>query len=131
MDGINVFGQILEVCSAKPLTGYYRDGCCNTGKEDFGTHTVCALMTTEFLDFSKSQGNDLITPLPDYNFPGLKPGDRWCLCARRWQEAYRAGCAPKVFLEATNEATLKIIPLATLLQFALKVTIPPPSDKGV
>lgn len=121
MDGINVFGQKLQICSSKPLTGFYRNGCCDTGKEDLGTHTVCALMTSEFLEFSRARGNDLITPIVQYDFPGLKPGDKWCLCARRWLEAYQAGFAPQVYLEATNEATLKIIPLEILIQFAFKI----------
>lgn len=121
MDGINVFGQKLQICSSKPLTGFYRNGCCDTGKEDLGTHTVCALMTSEFLEFSRARGNDLITPIVQCDFPGLKPGDKWCLCARRWLEAYQAGFAPQVYLEATNEATLKIIPLEILIQFAFKI----------
>ncbi len=90
----NVPGEPLEICSMKPVTGFYRDGCCNTGKEDVGSHTVCAVMTAAFLDFSKSCGNDLSTPVPAVGFPGLKPGDRWCLCAPRWQEAFEAGHAP-------------------------------------
>ena len=85
----NVLGEPLEACSIKPMTGFYRDGCCNTGREDIGSHTVCAVMTSAFLEFSKSRGNDLSTPMPDFGFPGLKPGDRWCLCAPRWQEALR------------------------------------------
>jgi uncharacterized protein (DUF2237 family) len=120
MDAMNVFGLELQPCGTDPMTGFYRNGCCETGKEDLGTHTVCAVMAQEFLDFSKSRGNDLITAIPAYDFPGLKPGDRWCLCARRWLEAYHAGFAPQVCLEATNEASLKIIPLDTLIQFALK-----------
>jgi uncharacterized protein (DUF2237 family) len=84
----NVLGEPLEICSFKPMTGFYRDGCCNTGQEDIGSHTVCAVMTAEFLAFSKSRGNDLSTPVPEFGFPGLKPGDRWCLCAPRWQEAF-------------------------------------------
>jgi uncharacterized protein len=84
----NVFGEPLEICSIKPMTGFYRDGCCNTGREDVGSHTICAVMTAAFLDFSKSCGNDLSTPVPEFGFPGLKPGDRWCLCAPRWQEAF-------------------------------------------
>ncbi|MHA7131430.1 DUF2237 family protein [Algoriphagus namhaensis] len=116
----NVFGQELMTCSLSPLTGYYRNGCCETGADDLGTHTVCAQVTEEFLAFSKSRGNDLTTPIPAYNFPGLKPGDFWCLCALRWKEAYEAGFAPKVKLEATNEATLRIIPLEVLLKHSLK-----------
>jgi uncharacterized protein (DUF2237 family) len=120
MNAMNVFGLELQPCGTDPMTGFYRNGCCETGKEDLGTHTVCAVMTKEFLDFSKSRGNDLSTAIPLYDFPGLKPGDRWCLCARRWLEAYHGGFAPQVCLEATNEASLKIIPLDILIQFALK-----------
>lgn len=120
MELLNVFGEKLINCSTNPMTGFYRDGCCKTGDEDLGTHTVCALITREFLVFSKSRGNDLMTPIPDYDFQGLKEGDHWCLCALRWMEAYHAGIAPNIKLEATNEATLKIIPLALLVQFAEK-----------
>ena len=95
---LNVFGAPLEVCCKKPMTGFYRDGYCNTGPMDTGTHTVCAHMTEEFLAFSARAGNDLSTPRPEYDFPGLQPGDGWCLCARRWQEAEMAGCAPNVWL---------------------------------
>lgn len=102
------------------MTGYYRTGCCETGPDDLGTHTVCAVMTQDFLNFSKSKGNDLITPIPAYGFPGLKAGDRWCLCALRWLEAYNAGFAPLVRLESTNEKTLKIIPLKYLIEKAYK-----------
>lgn len=118
----NVFGLPLEECSNNPLTGFYRDGCCNTGKDDPGIHTVCVEVTREFLEFSASRGNDLSTPLPQYNFPGLKEGDRWCLCAARWKEAFDAGMAPKVVLEATNEKTLEIVSLEELLPFAIKST---------
>ena len=97
----NVLGEPLEICSIQPMTGFYRDGCCNTGREDVGSHTICALMTSAFLDFSKSHGNDLSTPMPDLGFPGLNPGDRWCLCAPRWQEAFEANQAPRVVLRAT------------------------------
>lgn len=117
----NVFGEELITCSTSPMTGFYRDGCCDTGPEDSGTHTVCAVMTTEFLLFSKIKGNDLITPRPEYLFPGLNSGDKWCLCAFRWLEAYRANCAPPVFLEATNEETLKIIPFDILIAKAFKI----------
>jgi hypothetical protein len=119
MDGVNVFGQKISLCSKDPLTGYYRTGCCETGPDDLGTHTVCAVMTAEFLDFSKSRGNDLMTPIPAYGFPGLKPGDQWCLCARRWLEAYESKVAPSVILEATNEKTLEIIPLETLITYSV------------
>src|ERR1700733_15958168 len=94
----NVLGEPLEICSYKQMTGFYRDGCCNTGKEDVGSHTVCVIMTEEFLRFSKSRGNDLSTPMPEYGFPGLQPGDRWCLCAPRWHEAFEANQAPRVVL---------------------------------
>lgn len=120
MTQLNVFGEPLKVCSFKPLTGYFRDGCCNTDETDVGSHTVCAVVTEEFLLFSLQQGNDLITPNPLYNFQGLKPGDRWCLCACRWLEAYHAGKAPMVDLEATNEKCLEIIPMEILLRFAIR-----------
>jgi uncharacterized protein len=116
----NVFGEPLKTCSQQPLTGFYRDGCCNTGPQDHGRHLVCAVMTAEFLAFSKSRGNDLSTPQPQFNFPGLKPGDKWCLCALRWKEAYEAGMAPQVDLEATNEKVLEITEMEMLLEFALK-----------
>jgi uncharacterized protein len=114
----NVFGEELMICSSEPLTGYYRNGCCETGVDDLGTHTVCAVMTEEFLRFSYNRGNDLITPRPEWSFPGLKAGDKWCLCASRWMEAYRAGCAPKVILEACNEKTLQYISLKELVVFS-------------
>lgn len=114
----NVLGGPLKSCSTEPVTGFYRDGCCRTGREDLGVHTVCAEMTEEFLAFSLSRGNDLITPMPDYRFPGLKVGDRWCLCAGRWFEAYEAGVAPPVVLAATHEATLDFIPREALLEHA-------------
>lgn len=103
----NILGTDLEPCSQDPLTGYYRDGCCRTGPNDYGVHTVCAVMTDEFLAFSKSRGNDLSTPRPEWNFPGLKAGDRWCLCAPRWQEAYEAGAAPAIVAEATHIQSLE------------------------
>jgi uncharacterized protein (DUF2237 family) len=115
----NVFGERLIPCSTSPMTGYFRDGCCETGEDDFGTHTVCAVMTDEFLSFSRGMGNDLITPIPALQFPGLKAGDRWCLCASRWLEAYHAGVAPKVVLEATHEKTLNYLPLEELVKFAV------------
>ena len=102
----NVLGDRLDVCSMKPKTGFFRDGCCNTGREDAGSHTVCAVMTAAFLEFSKSCGNDLSAPMPEFGFPGLRPGDRWCLCAPRWREALEAGCAPRVVLRATHEGAL-------------------------
>ncbi|MGB3143523.1 MAG: DUF2237 domain-containing protein [Maribacter sp.] len=112
----NVLGTSLECCCNKPKTGFYRDGFCKTGIEDSGTHTVCAIMTSEFLEFTKSQGNDLSTPIPQYNFPGLKPGDKWCLCASRWKQAAKSGFAPKVILEATHQKTLQFVDFETLLQ---------------
>ncbi len=104
--GLNVLGGILQPCSIQPVTGFFRDGCCATGPEDIGSHTVCAVMTVGFLAFSRSRGNDLSTPLTQYGFPGLKPGDRWCLCAPRWQEALEAGAAPQVVLQATEASAL-------------------------
>jgi uncharacterized protein (DUF2237 family) len=115
---LNVFGEKLETCSDDPLTGFYRTGCCETGPQDSGRHLVCAVMTDEFLEFSKLQGNDLSTPIPQYNFPGLKEGDRWCLCALRWKEAYEAGMAPKVVLEATNEKVLNVVDMDQLIENA-------------
>lgn len=117
----NVFGESLISCSMNPLTGFYRTGCCETGQDDTGTHTVCAVMTEEFLAFSKSRGNDLVTPRPEYLFPGLSPGDRWCLCVLRWMEAYGAGYAPLVILEATNELTLNLVSLDVLIEKAYKI----------
>jgi len=118
--GKNVFGEKLITCSNKPLTGFYREGCCNTGDDDHGVHSVCAVMTEDFLAFSKMAGNDLSTPLPQYNFKGLKPGDHWCLCASRWMEAYQADQAPLVILEATHERMLKYIDLHELVKYAWK-----------
>ena len=117
---INVLGGPLVPCSVAPLTGFFRDACCNTGREDVGLHTVCAVMTAEFLAFSKAAGNDLSTPMPQYGFSGLKPGDRWCLCAARWKEALDAGAAPQIVLEATHAVTLQIVPLETLKKYALR-----------
>lgn len=119
---LNVLGEPLAPCSMKPMTGFYRDGCCNTGYDDVGIHTVCARMTKEFLEFSKKRGNDLTTPAPQFGFPGLKPGDQWCLCAGRWKEALDAGVAPPVVLAATHEETLAIVPLAELKRFALDLS---------
>lgn len=114
----NVLGGKLETCSLKPLTGFMRDGCCNTNDEDLGVHTVCVRATAEFLAFSRARGNDLSTPMPEYDFPGVKPGDRWCLCAARWREAFLAGCAPEVVLAATHERTLEFVTLDQLKQHA-------------
>lgn len=115
----NVLGEPLAACSERPLTGFYRDGCCNTGAEDLGSHTVCAVMTAGFLAFSKARGNDLSTPRPELGFAGLAPGDKWCLCAARWQEAFQAGHAPRVLLTATNERALEIVELADLKRHAI------------
>jgi len=117
----NVLGGELESCSLEPVTGFFRNGCCETGPHDLGLHTVCAVMTAEFLAYSKSVGNDLSTPVPDYAFPGLRPGDRWCLCAPRWKEALDAGAAPKVVLAATHEETLAIVTLGVLKDHAVAV----------
>jgi uncharacterized protein (DUF2237 family) len=115
----NVLGERLEICSLKPMTGFFRDGCCDTSGEDVGSHTVCTVMTAAFLEFSKARGNDLSTPVPDYGFPGLQPGDRWCLCAPRWQEALKAGHAPRVVLRATHEGALEHCSFADLKRFAV------------
>lgn len=115
----NVLGGELQICSLSPVTGFHRDGCCNTGPEDQGSHTVCTAVTAEFLAFSRARGNDLSTPLPEFGFPGLKPGDRWCLCAARWQEALEADAAPRVVLLATHERALEIIALDDLKKYAL------------
>lgn len=115
---INVFGEPLETCSERPLTGFFRDGCCNTSDLDRGSHTVCVEVTQEFLEFSRFRGNDLSTPMPEFDFPGLKPGDRWCLCAARWLEAHEHGMAPRVFLKGTHERALEIVPLDLLKRFA-------------
>ncbi len=112
----NVLGTQLQACCYEPKTGFYRDGFCRTGPEDVGTHVVCAIMTAEFLVYTKEQGNDLSTPMPMYQFPGLKPGDKWCLCASRWKQAYKAGKAPEVVLEATHEKALQIIDFELLLE---------------
>jgi hypothetical protein len=116
---LNVFGQPLEPCGLDPLTGFYRDGCCNTGYDDPGMHVVCVRVTREFLAFSKKHGNDLTTPCPEAGFPGLRPGDQWCLCAGRWKEALDAGAAPPVVLAATHEETLAMLPLAELERHAV------------
>jgi uncharacterized protein (DUF2237 family) len=116
----NVMGGELAPCSTSPVTGFFRNGCCETGPHDVGMHTVCAVMTAEFLAYSKSVGNDLSTPMPEYGFPGLRPGDRWCLCAPRWKEALDAGAAPKLILEATHEETLAIVPLGVLKDYAVE-----------
>ena len=115
----NVLGESLQLCGTRPLTGFYRDGCCRTGNDDFGLHVVCTQVTERFLEFSRFKGNDLTTPVREMGFPGLKPGDRWCLCAERWKEAFDAGMAPKVVLAATHESALQIVDLAQLKQYAI------------
>lgn len=121
-ESVNVLGEALEACGNDPVTGFYRDGCCNTGPEDFGSHTVCAVVTDEFLAFSRERGNDLSTPRPEFGFPGLKDGDGWCLCAPRWQEAFEAGCAPRVRLRATHRGALESCNLADLKRFAVDLS---------
>jgi hypothetical protein len=116
---LNVLGGPLLPCSERPVTGFFRDGCCNTAEDDFGSHTICVVLTAEFLAFSKASGNDLSTPRPEFDFPGLQPGQRWCLCAARWLQAYQAGKAPQVALNSTNQAALEIVPLAALKQHAV------------
>ncbi|PSN18560.1 DUF2237 domain-containing protein [filamentous cyanobacterium CCP5] len=118
-DATNVLGGELSTCSTSPMTGFFRDGCCNTGAGDRGAHVVCAQMTAEFLRYTKAQGNDLSTPIPAFQFPGLKPGDRWCLCASRWKEAMDDGVAPPVDLEATHASALEYVSLDELKPFAL------------
>ena len=119
IDARNVLGADLVPCSLDPVTGFFRNGCCETGPHDLGLHTVCAVMTADFLAYSKRAGNDLSTPRPDLGFPGLKPGDRWCLCAPRWKEALDAGAAPRLVLESTHEETLAIVPLGVLKDYAV------------
>ncbi|NNE00521.1 MAG: DUF2237 domain-containing protein [Pirellulaceae bacterium] len=116
--GKNVFGKELQTCSTDPMTGFYRDGCCQTGGSDSGLHVVCSRVTAKFLEFSKAAGNDLSTPNPMYRFPGLQPGDQWCLCAARWKEAYDAGVAPQVVLEATHISALEFASLEQLQEYA-------------
>ena len=123
LQALNVLGSALVPCSYDPLTGFYRDGCCKTDEHDAGSHVICAKVTQEFLDFSVSAGNDLSTPRPQYRFVGLKAGDRWCLCARRWQEAFQAGLAPPVVLESTHERALDFVTLAQLQTCALAKSV--------
>ena len=123
LQALNVLGSALVPCSYDPLTGFYRDGCCKTDEHDAGSHVICAKVTQEFLDFSVSAGNDLSTPRPQYRFVGLKAGDRWCLCARRWQEAFQAGLAPPVVLESTHERALDFVTLAQLQTCALTKSV--------
>lgn len=121
----NVLGSELEPCGTDPLTGFYRDGCCSTGPEDTGRHTVCAVVSTEFLVHQQETGNDLVTPHPEYGFAGLQPGDRWCVCAERWLEAYEAGVAPPVLLAATHASATEIVPLNSLREHAVDVPADP------
>lgn len=121
----NVLGGELEVCGADPLTGFYRDGCCSTGTEDLGGHTVCAVVTSEFLIQQREAGNDLTAPRPDFGFQGLRPGDRWCVCADRWLEAHDAGVAPPVVLAATHERATEVIPLEVLREHSVDVPADP------
>ena len=121
-DSKNVFGEALEPCGQDPVTGFYRDGCCNTGAQDHGSHTVCASLTDEFLQYSLGRGNDLVTARPEFGFPGLKAGDSWCLCAGRWLEAHEDGKAPRVYLKRTHEAALNTVPLNVLREYALDLT---------
>jgi len=116
---VNLLGEKLEPCSLDPITGFLRNGCCEAHVSDAGAHTVCALMTAEFLEFSKSRGNDLSTPRPEFGFAGLKPGDRWCLCAARWREAFDAGCAPKIVMRSTHREAATIAPYAAMLSHAV------------
>lgn len=115
---LNVLGEQLESCSEEPLTGFYRDGYCNTCAQDVGSHTVCVEVTQKFLEYSRFKGNDLSTPLPEFGFPGLKEGDRWCLCAARWRQAYEEDMAPRVFLQRTHQRALEIVSIELLKQFA-------------
>lgn len=118
-ESLNVFGEPLDSCSANPLTGFFRDGCCNTSDQDTGSHTVCIEVTAEFLEFSRARGNDLSTPRPEFGFSGLQPGDRWCLCAARWLEAYQHHMAPRVYLTRTHQRALEIAPLELLREYAV------------
>ena len=120
-DQLNIFNEPLEACGFDPVTGFFRSGCCETSELDTGSHTVCAIMTEEFLKFSKSKGNDLSTPIPAFDFPGLNSGDRWCLCAARWLEAYEANSAPSIIAKATHIRALEIIPMEVIKEFALDI----------
>lgn len=121
-ESVNVLGEVLETCGTDPQTGFYRDGCCNTGSDDAGLHGVCAVVTDDFLAFSKARGNDLSSPVPAFGFPGLKSGDPWCLCASRWQEAFEADCAPRVKLRSTHQAALEFCDLADLKRHAIDLS---------
>ena len=124
-DALNVLGGPLEECGRDPLTGFYRDGCCSTGPEDVGSHTVCAVVSAEFLEHQFASGNDLVTPRPEFRFSGLKPGDRWCVCASRWLHAYRDGAAAPVVLSSTHAAALRIVPMEALREHAVDVPMSP------
>jgi uncharacterized protein (DUF2237 family) len=121
-ESLNVFDEPLEACGQDPITGFFRDGCCNTSAEDRGSHTVCVELSDEFLRFSRSRGNDLMTPAPEYGFPGLKAGDRWCLCATRWLEAHEVGKAPRVYLRRTHRRATEAVPLSVLRAYALDLS---------
>lgn len=121
-ESVNVFSEPLETCGDNPMTGFFRDGCCNTTKQDLGSHTVCVELTREFLEFSRSRGNDLMTPIPAYGFPGLKAGQRWCLCATRWLEAEKAGKAPRVYLRRTHLRALETVPMDVLRRYAIDLS---------
>jgi uncharacterized protein (DUF2237 family) len=127
VDERNVLGGELELCGTDPVTGFYRDGCCSTGPEDLGSHTICAVVTSEFLDHQRRSGNDLVTAMPEYHFPGLVPGDRWCVTAVNWARAYNDGVAAPVVLASTNEAVLSIVPLAALQEHAVDIPADPSS----
>jgi len=120
-ESVNVFGEPLETCGEDPMTGFFRDGCCNTGSLDAGSHTVCVELTQDFLAFSKGRGNDLMTPIPAYGFPGLKAGQRWCLCAARWLEAQKEDKAPRVYLKRTHQGALKTVPMEILRRYAIDI----------
>lgn len=121
-ESINVFDEALEPCSQEPLTGFFRDGCCNTNEQDHGCHTVCVSVTEEFLTYTRFRGNDLTTPMPAFGFPGLQPGDAWCLCASRWLEAHEQGMAPRVFLRRTHKKTLETVPMSVLRTYAVDLS---------
>lgn len=121
-ESLNVFGEPLEPCGMDPVTGFFRDGCCNTNAQDYGSHTVCVDLTQEFLEFSRSRGNDLMTPMPQFNFPGLNPGESWCLCATRWLEAHEANAAPRVYLRRTHQRALETVPMDILRSYALDLS---------
>ncbi|MEE4278413.1 MAG: DUF2237 domain-containing protein [Halieaceae bacterium] len=121
-ESVNVFGETLESCSEDPVTGFFRDGCCNTSEQDRGSHTVCVELTQDFLEFSRSRGNDLMTPVPAFGFPGLRAGQRWCLCASRWLEAEQVGKAPRVYLRRTHRRSLETVPMEVLRRYAIDLS---------